>query len=186
MRRLGFPAVLIMLCLWAGSAFATCPTAPIGPTTIGPNTWTNYTQDQACYSTSNASSSSISCFTEPSWSFGTGTGSASVSFTIGQNDWVGNTSHWTAGSWVDFSSSGGTSSDRFEIDVDVTHPNTTVSHYTVIFHSGLNGSISSCSGQLWNYFTANTGDTVTVTIATNKTSGGNIVVSVPQIFSNYP
>jgi hypothetical protein len=179
--------VVVSLSLAAGNAFATCPTPYTGPTFAGPNTWATYSQDQACYSTSgNVSSSSISCFTEPSWSFGSGTSSVSASFTVGANDWVGNPAHWEADSWIDFSSSGGTSADRIEFDVDVTHPNSTVSHYTVIYWSGVNGSLSSCNGAYWNYFTADVGDTITVTIAATNSGSANIVATVPRIFTTSP
>jgi hypothetical protein len=186
-HRLAFAVLVVSLSLAAGNVFATCPTPYTGPTFSGPYSWATYSQDQACYSTSgNVSSSSISCFTEPSWSFGSGTSSVSASFTVGANDWVGNPAHWEADSWIDFSSSGGTSADRIEFDVDVTHPNSTISRYTVIYWSGVNGSLSSCSGAYWNYFTADVGDTITITIAATNSGSANIVASVPRIFSTYP
>lgn len=184
MRKLWFPLLVVLLC-FSANAFASCPTPPAGPYTIGFHTYADYTQDELCYSTNNVSPASTNCGSLSAWSFGTGTGSASASFLIGPTDWVGNTSNWEIDTYVDFSSPGGTVSDRFEIDVDVEHSNHTVSHYTVLFHSGLLGSLSSCTLQSIN-FTADHGDTVTVSISTNKTSSGNIVISVPKIFSNYP
>ncbi|MBV9494892.1 MAG: hypothetical protein JOZ54_11650 [Acidobacteria bacterium] len=186
MRRLWFPVLVVLLC-FSANAFATCPTPPTGPYMVGFTTFNDYTQDQSCYTTSNTSAGSIACSGDPSWSFGTGTGSASVSFTIGAGDWVGATNHWSAGSWVDFTSLGGTSGDRFEIDVDVEHPNHTISRYTVIFHGGPNGNINSCSaGPIWAYFDADHGDTVTVSIGVTKTSTGTIVITRPRIFSQSP
>jgi hypothetical protein len=185
MRKLMFGAVVlaVVTLFGAGNALASCPTPYSGPYTSGPFSWADYTQDQSCYSTSgNISTSSINCFTNPSWSFGSGSSSVTTSFTVGAGDWVGNTAHWTAGARVDFSSTGGTSADRVEVDVDVTHPNYTVSHYTVIFWGGPQGSHSSCSND-WNYFTADHGDTITITIAASNSGSANIVVSVPSIFS---
>ena len=178
--------LVVLFSLGGGSTFASCPTPYFGPVVSGPYTWADYTQDQSCYYAPNVAQTSISCFSEPSWSFGSGTHTASASFTIGTNDWVGNHNHWEASSWIDFASTGGTSADRFEIDVDVQHPNNSVSYYTVLFWSGLNGSISSCSGAYSNYFTADVGDTVTVTVSATNSGSANIVVSRPRIFSESP
>jgi hypothetical protein len=175
-------ALVVAVSLATGSAFASCPTPYSGPYYSGPYTWADYTQDFGCYSPG-LTQTSISCFSEPSWSFGSGTTSVSTSFTIGSTDWVGNPNHWDISSWADFSSPGGTANDRFEIDIDVVHPNNSVSYYTLVYWSGLQGSVSSCSGAFDGSFSATNGDTVIVSVTATNSGSATIVVSRPRIFS---
>jgi hypothetical protein len=177
--------VVLLISLFSiGSAFATCPTPYVGPYILGPTVYVDYTQDQGCYSTSGSvTATSISCFTEPSWSFGSGTSSVSTSFTLGSGDPVIDPTKWSAASFIDFSSPGSSVNDRFEIDVDVQHPNLTFSSYTVLFWSGLLGSISSCSNPATGYFTADTGDTIYVTVTAINSGSATIVISDPRIFN---
>jgi hypothetical protein len=188
MKKQSFFAFLaIALLFTTGSAFATCPTPYAGPYYLGPYTYADYTQDQSCYySSGNMSSTSISCFSEPSWSIGSGGGYVSTSFTIGSSDWVGNPNNWSISSWIDASSPGGTAADHFEIDIDVVHPNNSVSYYTMLFWNGLMGSLSSCSGAHYTTFSANVGDTIIVTVGGANSGSANIVVSRPRIFSQSP
>lgn len=174
MRRLAALAVLSFGL--AGSAFATCPT---------PAFFCGYTQDRACYTTSgNVTNSGIGCNPgQASWTFGSGNSYAQASFTIGPNDCIINPDHFYIGSFIEFSSPGGTPQDNFEINIDVTHPNNTVSRYTLLYWSGAYGSLTDC-GMHDRYFTATNGDTVLVTIRSTNSGNATLVVSVPQLGSN--
>lgn len=173
MRKLFVTAIIALL---AHNTFATC--TPPTSNQFG----ISYTQDQSCYTGMGlVSSSSIYCFTEPSWDFGWGNPYRTVSFTIGPNDPVWNPNKFTVGAWIDFYSPSGSMSDSIQIEVDVTHPNNTTTNYTPVYWNGTYGSLSSCSGQQWGYFTANTGDTVTVTVLATNSGNASITVSVPGI-----
>jgi hypothetical protein len=186
MKKLALISLLFSLCFAAETASAIC-TAPTGPVFSGPRYWYNYIQAQSCYTRSgNVTNTSVSCFYEPSWSFGSGNSYVQYSFTLGPNDPIVNANHWEIGSWIDFSSMVQTPQDNFEIDIDVTHPNWTVSRYTLLYWNGAYGSISSCSGQRYRTFAANTGDTVMITIRATNSGSGNIVVSVPRLFNIAP
>lgn len=186
--RIALAFLVTALSLSATSAFATCPTPYYGPYSVGPSTFADYTQDQSCYYTSGAISTggSMGCSADPNYVIGSGGGYVLTSFTIGSGDWVGNPNHWEIDSWIDASSPGGTSADHFEIDINVTHPNNTVSYYTLIFWNGLMGSISDCNGGYGTYFTADHGDTITVIVGGANSGSANIVVTRPRIFSEYP
>ena len=74
--------------------------------------------------------------------------------------------------------------DNFEIDIDVQHPDYSVSRYTMTYWSGAYGSIDPCShGGFDTGFSAKTGDTVTITVRASNTGSATIQVSVPRIFN---
>jgi hypothetical protein len=90
---------------------------------------------------------------------------------------------WAIESWIDFTSPNGTAGDNFEIDIDVQHPDYSVSRYTLLYWNGADGSISACGhGPFSTYFYANTGDTVTITVRATNSGNATIVVSTPRLF----
>jgi hypothetical protein len=183
MKSLSLAFVVVLFS--AGAAFATCPTPPSGRQGSYPYYLYNYTQGQTCYSTSgNVSSGASLCGTsDPGWQFGSGTSTASASYTLGQSDPILDPNDWEIDAWIDLTSPGGTSADRVEVDVDVTHPNNTVSYYTLYFWSGASGNLSSCNGGHYKIFSANTGDTITITVAATNSGNATIKVSVPELFN---
>ena len=162
-------AILAVSLFTAGSASASCYT---------------YTRPPSAYTLSGAvSSTTVSCSTDPAWAFGTGTSSYAItSFTLGPNDPIANPNNWQIGSWVNFISPGGTPSDNFEIDVNVGHPNGTVSYYTDLYWSGAYGTIP-CRGPIVKTFTANTGDTITAYVRATNSGTATIQITVPDIFN---
>lgn len=158
-------AAISILLLVAQNAFAIC------------DTWT---QARSSYSGSgNVTNTTVSCYVEDSWSFGSGNSYRQVSFNVTS---VQNPAGWFIGSYIDFSSPGGTPQDNFEIDIDVTHPNNSVSRYTLLYWSGAYGSLSSCPNHS-RYFTADVGDSVLVTIRATNSGNATIVVSTPRIYN---
>jgi len=170
-------SLFVVVLLVSGTAFATCPTPPF---------FCNYSQDQSCYTGSgNVSNATADCFGFPSFSFGSGTGYRQASFTIGANDCILNPNRFDVTAYIDFDSPGGTSLDNFEIDADVTHPNNTVSRYTILYWSGAYGSLSTCDYHATTgYFPATHGDTVTVYIRGTNSGNAKIKISVPYMHSN--
>jgi hypothetical protein len=184
MKKLSLFAFSALLVFSAVNAFATCPTPPSGPYNVGYGPYMVYTQDQPCYTgTGSVTNTSIYCFYEPAWSFGSGNSYRQTSFTVGQNDIVENPNKWEIDTWIDFSSPGGTPSDNFEVDIDVQHPDWTVSRYTLLYWSGAYGSIDSCNGAKSRLFSANHGDVITITIRATNSGSANIVVSRPRLFN---
>jgi hypothetical protein len=159
--------VVTLAALLAANAFAIC------------DTWT---QSRSGYSGSGnvTNVSGVSCYSTDAWSFGSGNSYRQKTFSVTS---VESSSGWWIGSYIDFSSSGGTPQDNFEIDIDVTHPDYSVSRYTLLYWSGAYGSLSSCDGIHYRYFTANVGDTITVTVRATNSGSANIVVTTPFIYN---
>lgn len=156
-------AIVSILLLFAHNALAIC------------DTWT---QPRSSYSGSGNVTNTTSCG-DDGWSFGSGNSYRQVSFSVTS---VQNASNWFIGSYVNFSSPGGTPQDNFEIDIDVTHPDYSVSRYTLMYWSGAYGNLTDC-GIHYRYFTANVGDSVLVTIRATNSGGATILVSAPRIYN---
>jgi hypothetical protein len=172
--------VVTIMALLANNVFAVCPTPPTS-NQFG----AYYTQDQSCYTgTGTVTNSSISCFTQPSWIFGSGNASRRASVTIGPNDPVYNPNKFALGFWADLVSPSASRYDWLEVDVQVTHPNLTVNSYLIYYWNGTYGSVSSCTLEPPTnvFFTANTGDKITVVVGWgNSGNGANLNVSVPSV-----
>lgn len=183
MRKLSLVASLVF-CFAQFSAYAIC-TSPSGPYNVGYGWYYNYTQARSCYSGSgNVTNTTINCPGDDAWSFGSGNSYRQMSFTLTSGLPIENPAKWDIGSWVNFSSPGGTSSDNFEIDIDVQHPDYSVSRYTLTYWSGAYGSINACShGAFDRFFSANTGDIVTITVRASNSGNATIEVSVPRLFN---
>ena len=144
MRKFSLVALLIVSMVQV-SAYGIC-TSPTGPYCLWPGCYYNYTQARSCYTGSGTvTNTTISCPGDDAWSFGSGNSYRQMSFTLTSNEPIENPAKWDIGSWVNFSSPGGTSSDNFEIDIDVQHPDYSVSRYTLTYWSGAYGSMTRCS-----------------------------------------
>lgn len=167
--------------LFSPAAFAACPDIT-GQYCMFAGCWYQYEQDPSCAGTTgNVSSTTLWCYNTPALQFGTGSSSATYSFTLGPNDPVGNTFDVDLRyvEWYDPNSS---IYNTLSATVSVTHNGSTSSQ---TFYS-INGTVSK-SCQLSNYgtFTATTGDTITVTINTNIfNSNVTAKIGAPLIFAN--
>lgn len=160
MKKIAMVSILLLV---AHNAFAIC------------DTWT---QSRSSYTGSGSVSNTTVCG-DDGWSFGSGNSYRQVSFNVTS---VQNPSNWFIGSYVYFSSPGGTPSDNFEIDIDVTHPNYTVSRYTLMYWSGAYGDLTDC-GIHYRYFSADVGDSVLITIRATNSGSATINVSAPRIYN---
>ena len=161
MKKLAIVSILLLV---AQNALAIC------------DTWT---QPRSSYTGSgNVTNTTISCG-DDAWSFGSGNSYRQASFSVTS---VQNPANWFIGSYVYFTSPGGTPQDNFEIDIDVTHPDYSVSRYTLMYWSGAYGSLTDC-GIHSRYFTANVGDSVLVTIRASNSGSATIIVSTPRIYN---
>ena len=172
--------VVTIMALLANNVFA-CPTTPTS------NQWgVNYSQDQSCWygNSGTAIPTTITCFYQPSWSFTSQGGSRRADYTIQPNDPIYNPNKFSVGFWADLSSPSASRYDWLEIDVVVTHPNLTQNAYLIYYWNGTYGSVSSCTLEPPNnvFFTANTGDKITVVVGWgNSGNGANLNVSVPSV-----
>ena len=82
-----FAAVMM---LFAPAAFAACPDIT-GPYCLFAGCWYQYEQAPSCAGTSgNVSPTTLWCYNTPALQFGTGSSSATYSFTLGPNDPINN------------------------------------------------------------------------------------------------
>jgi hypothetical protein len=183
MRKLSLIS-LFVFCLAQASAYGIC-TSPQGPYYLFTGSYYVYTQARSCYTGSGSVTNvTSSCPGDDAWSFGSGNSYRQVTFTLTSSEPIVNANKWDIGTWIDFSSPGGTPMDNFEVDIDVQHPDYSVSRYTLLYWSGAYGSLSACGyGPHNRLFSANTGDTVTITVRASNSGTANIVVSVPRLFN---
>ena len=165
--------------LFAPSAFAACPDIT-GPYCLFAGCWYQYEQAPSCAGTSgNVSPTTLWCFNTPALSFGTGSSSATYSFVIGANDPAGNMDVDLR--YVEWYDPNNSIYNTLTATVSVTHNGSTTSQQ---FYS-INGTTSK-SCQLSNYasFSAQAGDTVTVTINTTIfNSNVTAKIGAPLIFA---
>jgi hypothetical protein len=177
MKRLALSLVAVLL--FAANAFADCPTPP-SYSLYGSINWT---QLPACYSTDNITSLTPTC-NDPRWQFGNGWSSiATTSFTIGANDPVADPARWSGESFIEFNSPSASWYDQIELDAYVHHPNGATNSYVLFNWNGTMGNLSGCT-QLYGYFSADHGDTITIQLKGTNLSGATITATVPRVFSN--
>jgi hypothetical protein len=182
MKRLSLFAFLVAVLAISNGVALACPTAPSSLQGTYPNQWYDYTQAAACYTTSgNVGSGSDDCMSGTVWQFNSGTSTVTTSFTLTSSDPILDSTKWYITDTLKLTSPGGTSGDRIEVDMDVTHPNLSVSHYTLYFWSGASGNLA--CGSHSAYFTANTGDTITIIIAATNSGTATIRANVPTLLN---
>jgi hypothetical protein len=170
-----FVAALMLL---APAAFAGCPTIT-GPYCLFAGCWYQYEQDTTCAGTSgNVSNTTMWCNNIPALQFGTGSSSATYSFTVGANDPIGNFEVDLR--YVEWSDPNSSIYNTLTATVSVTHNGSTTSQ---TFYS-LNGTDSkSCQLSDTGFFSATNGDTITVTINTTiYNSNVTAQIGAPLIF----
>ena len=170
----------IFLILSPGGLFAACPDQSGG--SGGGATWTLFSFDTSCASTSgNVSSTTMWC-SYPAHSFDTGSGSADYSMTVPSGSFTQQL--WSARVYVEFSDPNSYSGNAVAVTVFVYH-NNSLSHYeTFVSQNGAQGSLS-CQLIDSSYFSASPGDTIEVQISATKYNGNaTIQVSTPYIFYN--
>lgn len=172
---------VVAVMLFAPAAFAACPNIN-GPYCMFAGCWYEYTQDTSCAGTTgNVSSTTLWCYNTPALQFGTGSSSATYSFTLGPSDPVGTS--WDVDlRYVEWSDPNASIYNTLTATVSVTHNGSTTSQ---TFYS-INGTVSkSCALSNYATFNATTGDTITVTINTTiYNSNVTAKVGTPYIFAN--
>jgi hypothetical protein len=166
----------------APTAFAGCPSIT-GPYCLFLGCWYQYEQDTTCAGTTgNVSYTNLWCYNTPALQFGTGSSSATYSFTIGPNDPINNNSWEVDLRYVEWSDPNQSIYNTLSATVSVTHNGSTTSH---TFYS-INGTdTQSCALSSYSPFNATNGDTITVTINTTiYNSNVTAQVGAPLIFAN--
>lgn len=164
------------------SAYASCPDVT-GPFLLGPYYWYQWEWDTSCAGTSGSvSTDTLSCFSDPAYKF-TGTGTVTYSHTVTANDPVVDTAKWQVAQFVDFDDPSNSQYNTFTATLSVTHNGSTTSHGIVTWNGSL-GDISCNRYDYW-YFTAVTGDTITVTLSATNFNNPNTVIKAgtPILFN---
>jgi hypothetical protein len=166
------------------NAYASCPDIHSGA--CCGTFWYEYDWTTSCAGTSGSvSSSTLSCYSTPAYAITGSSGTITYSYTIGGSDPIANTTHWSAGLFVDFDDPNNSQYNTLNVTVSVTHNGSTSSN-TILSWNGQSGDIS-CGRYDYYFFTAVAGDTITVTISgTNfNTSNTTIKAAAPFLFNTY-
>jgi hypothetical protein len=182
MKKISLAFVLILSLVIAGNASATCTFTTYGPYVWAWIEWYVYDMSQDCYTlSSNVSSQNGSCNYGPGWSFGGGwSETATASFTIDSSVPVIDPTKWTVSSFIEAYSPSADWYDQIEIDVIVHHPNNTNSYYQPFYWNGTMTTLNGCQQQ-YGFFSADTGDVVTIQIKTTNLTGATLKATVPGI-----
>lgn len=193
MKKLPISVFLSLLVLCAANAFATCPTASSGTLFWNGLNFVDYSQDPSCYSfygSGGYTSTTLDCG-YGGWQLTNGNySSMRVSFTVGSTggtDTVLNSNHWRLATTLTAISPSHTSFDYFALTVYVTHPNNSpaMNTYTMYTWNGSQGDLTGCNLLDEAYFSANTGDTITVEErATILGASGATIKVTPVTISN--
>lgn len=194
MRQLTIALALFALALVPMSASAqSCSQEVDGPYSFGgpiPAAYYVYTMPQCGWSTSSSavSTTTLGCSAAEGWSIGN-TGwinspaTITTSFTVGSQ--VVNPNQWQIQAHIQGSTPDASWYDYVEVDVTVTHPDNTWNSYSqLLYWNGSQGDDNGCQPRYSDYFSANTGDTITVTIQSGNPGGtGSIAISNPVLFN---
>lgn len=165
------------------NAYAICPTTQAGY--CCGTYWYQYNFAAGCAGTSGSvGASTLSCGSTPAYQF-TGSGTVSYSYTIDANDLFYNSARWSAGLLVDFDDPHNSPYNTLNASVSVTH-NGSTSSYTILAWDGLSGD-KACDRDDYGHFSADVGDTITVTItATNFNDGTMTIRAAAPFLFNQP
>ena len=185
MKKLSYAFVLsaVLLSFGAPAAFA-CATQWYGPYFVGgPGGGSdyNYSLPTSCYTYgANVTPSTVGCSGATGWQLNGPHNFISASFTLDSSDPIFDPTKWTLGASIEASSAWTDGSDTITIQVSVSHPNGTWSYYTIYNWNSTMPFL--CGGHPYGYFTANTGDTVNISISGKNTTGtATLKVSNPVI-----
>jgi hypothetical protein len=154
---------IVLMAVFPINAFAGCPTIQGPYACCGGYQWYIYEFDNTCAGTSgNVTNSNLWCYNTPAKTFGTGSSSATYSYTIGASDPDLNT--WTADArYVEWYDPNGSIYNTMTITASVTRSGVTT-NYQIL---SVNGTQSrSCTLEYANIGNVSAGNTVTVTINT--------------------
>lgn len=163
MRYVTAVIATVLMALFPINAFAGCPTITGPHACCGGYQWYTYTFDTSCAGTSgNVSDTNMWCYSTPAKAFGTGSSSATYSYTIGASD--PDLNNWTADvRYIEWYDPNGSIYNTMTVTASVTRGGTTTS-YPIL---SVNGTQSrSCSLEYTNIGSVSAGNTVTVTIST--------------------
>ncbi|HET7435865.1 MAG TPA: hypothetical protein VFN10_14250 [Thermoanaerobaculia bacterium] len=175
-------AVLALVLVVVPSAFAGCPTIS-GPYICCGTAWYQYSWSTSCAGTTgNVSNATMWCYSTPAKAFGTGSSSATYSYTIGSSDPIAN--HWSADlRYVEWSDPNGSASNTLSATLSVTHNGSTTSR-TLFSVNGQSSKSCSLEGTGATNFDAAVGDTVTITInASIVNSNVTAQVGAPTLYT---
>lgn len=176
-RALG---AVLLVSLTSANAWASCPDV-FGPYQSSQGPYYQYDILPSCYTLSGGVTRATFICADPGFNFGSGTGQATMNFTVTSSDPIEDPTRWFIATRLKLSSPGGTSSDRFELDVNVTHPNNTVSYYTNYYWSGVNAPLNCYT--TGSNFTANVGDNIQI-VFTGVNSGTATILAEAAVLTN--
>ena len=184
MKYITAVVAIAVMAIFPLNAFAGCPTIN-GPYSCCGTSWYDYTFDTTCAGTTgNVTSATLWCYSTPAKQFGTGSSSATYSFTIGANDPILNANNWQVDlRYVEWSDPNSSIYNTLSATVSVTHNGSTTSN-TFFSINGTN--TESCALSSYAVFSAVAGDSITVTINTTiYNSNVTAQVGAPHIFNQY-
>jgi hypothetical protein len=183
-HKMAVIAIAVIMAIFPLNAFAGCPTIN-GPYACCGYLYYTYVFDASCASTSgNVSAATEYCdFYNPTAAkqFGTGSSSATYSYTLGTSDPIVDSNNWEVDlRYVEWSDPNASTSNTISATVSVTHGSTTSNTFFSI-----NGTTSQNCTTPYASFSAVAGDTITVTINTTiYNSNVTARVGPPMLFNS--
>jgi hypothetical protein len=175
-----------------GASAQSCGVEVDGPYSIsggvGVSTYYQYTVPDCGWSKSGpVTSTTLSCSGNPGWSVGN-TGwfntpaQITTSFTVPSQ--VMNASQWQLSTNIQGSTPDANYYVYAEYDITVVHNGTSTTYSQAVYWNGAQGDDNGCQHRATTYFSAQTGDTIYVTIQVgNPLGGGSVVVGNPVLFN---
>lgn len=174
--------LVVVLTVFPVNAYAGCPTQT-GPYYSGFWVWFDFDFDTSCASTTgNVSTSTLSCYSFPSYQWNYGSGSVDYQMTVPGGVYP----NFSVSVFVDFSDPHSYSGDAIAATVIAMHGSTVTHSETIFIHQGNQGSLS-CARFDSSSFTASNGDTIEVSLTGQSYySDASMQISTPIVFSTYP
>jgi len=169
----------IAVSLSPAGAFAACPDQH-GPHFIGPITYYTFTFDTSCASTSGSvSTTTLSCYSDPAYSWDYGSGSADYSMTVPYG--MGG-SNWSVAVFVDLNDPYTSNMNAIAASVYVWHNGNVSSSQTIFIHQGDQGSLS-CQRFDSSAFSVVAGDTIQILMGGQSYNyATSMKISTPTVF----
>lgn len=183
-RKMAVIAIAVMA-IFPLNAFAGCPTIS-GPYSCCTYVYYTYVFDTSCAGTTgNVSATTQYCDfynPTPAKQFGTGSSSATYSYTVGANDPIVDSNNWEVDlRYVEWSDPNASVYNTLSATLSVTHNGSTTSNT----FSSINGTTSQNCTSPYATFSAVAGDTITVTVNTTiYNSNVTARVGAPMLFNS--
>jgi hypothetical protein len=173
MKKTLFAAAVVCLLLSAGDALAQCHSVS-GPWQLGGRQWYDYVIPRSCWTTSNVTNASGSCFGGDAWSFGA---ASSVEYTFTTSTSL---AQWLAGTRITFNDTTNSNGNWIQLRVTVNGGTPTI----IFTWDGTMGDLNGCAISSGT-FPASNGDSVKVQILADAGSGTPYIEALVPAVTNY-